>query len=66
MLNPKNLYNVESLSKSLGLKENTIREKARKGILPAYKLFGKFYFDGEDVVESIKEKGEKYGKGNSK
>lgn len=50
----KNHITVETLSKRLSLPQFTIRDYARKGILPAYKIGGRILFIEEEIEKAIK------------
>lgn len=52
-------YTVEELAEKLKISERTIREKARAGILPGCKAFGRWYFLQVDLVEWMKEQQKK-------
>lgn len=49
-------YTVEELAGKLKVSERTIREKARVGILPGCKAFGRWYFLQVDLAEWMKGK----------
>lgn len=55
------IYSIEDLSEVIGLQPTTIRRKASKGEIPCIKVWGRYYFSGEDVIKSMKKNGEKKG-----
>lgn len=48
------IYNIEALTKILGLTERTIRQKLSSGELSGYKRFGQWYMLKSDLIEFIK------------
>ncbi|MEM6342952.1 MAG: helix-turn-helix domain-containing protein [Bacteroidota bacterium] len=48
-------YTVEEVARKLGLTERTVQEKARKGEIPAYKQFGRYYFLHSEIVALIRQ-----------
>lgn len=54
------MYDILTLQKAselLGIAERTLAEKARAGIIPAYKFLGRWYFFASELGEAIKKEG---------
>lgn len=51
---PDAMYTTEGLSRAIGMNERVIRDKAKKGELPAYKYGKRWFFLGSEVIEAIK------------
>ena len=51
------MYNSDGLADALGMNRRVIAKKANAGEIPGYKVFGKWFFKGSDIIAFIEKEG---------
>lgn len=56
-IRPDSMYNSDGLADALGMNRRVITNKANAGEIPGYKVFGKWFFKGSDIIDFIEKNG---------